>query len=81
LGLVIIFSGFMFNRFKVTQKQKDIIESQKEIVEEQKKLVEEKQKEVMDSIQYAKRIQMAQMSSEKQVGKMLEKLRKPWFEN
>jgi len=76
LGLVMIFAGFMFNRFKVTQKQKVIIEHQKEVVEEQKKLVDEKQKEVMDSIRYAKRIQMAQIPSEKQVGKSLERLRK-----
>ena len=66
----------MFNRFKVTQKQKEIIEQQKEVVEEQKKLVEEKQKEVLDSIHYAKKIQMAQIPNEKQVGKNLEKLRK-----
>src|SRR6185503_8437456 len=50
LALVIIFAGFMYNRFKVTQKQKTIIEHQKEIVEEQKKIVDEKQKEVLDSI-------------------------------
>ncbi|MBK9285318.1 MAG: tetratricopeptide repeat protein [Sphingobacteriaceae bacterium] len=74
LGLVMIFAGFMFNRFKVTQKQKGIIEHQKEIVEEQKKLVEEKQKEILDSIQYARRIQMAQIPSETQVKTMLNKL-------
>ncbi len=50
LLLVLIFSIFIFNRFKVTQKQKHIIEAQKEIVEE-------KQKEIIDSINYAKRIQ------------------------
>src|SRR5258708_28845142 len=49
LGLVMIFAGFMYNRFKVTQKQKIVIEHQKEIVEEQKKLVEEKQKKILDS--------------------------------
>lgn len=75
LGLVMIFAGFMYNRFKVTQKQKSIIESQKTEVECQKYLVEEKQKEILDSIQYARRIQMAQIPSEKQVAKSLEKLR------
>ncbi|MBK9285407.1 MAG: tetratricopeptide repeat protein [Sphingobacteriaceae bacterium] len=67
LGLVMVFAGFMFNRFKVTQKQKEIIENQKEIVEEQKKLVEEKQKEVLDSIHYARKIQMAQIPNNLQV--------------
>ncbi|MBK9285389.1 MAG: tetratricopeptide repeat protein [Sphingobacteriaceae bacterium] len=76
LGLVMIFAGFMFNRFKVTQKQKEIIEHQKEIVEEQKKLVEEKQKEILDSIHYARRIQMAQIPSEKRVIGMLHKVKK-----
>ena len=37
---------------------------------------EEKQKEILDSIRYAKRIQMAQIPSEKQVAKSLERLRK-----
>lgn len=76
LGLVMIFAGFMYNRFKVTQKQKSIIEEQKDVVEEQKKLVEEKQKEILDSIQYARRIQMAQIPSEKRVKGMLSKLKK-----
>lgn len=76
LGLVLIFAGFMFNRFKVTQKQKIVIEHQKEIVEEQKKLVEEKQKEVIDSITYAKRIQLAQIPTEKRVYQILDKLKK-----
>jgi tetratricopeptide (TPR) repeat protein len=77
LGLVIIFAGFMFNRFKITQKQKRIIEHQKEIVEEQKKLVEEKQKEILDSIRYAKRIQMAQIPSEKRVFSVLKRMQGP----
>lgn len=67
LGLVMIFAGFMYNRFKVTQKQKSIIEEQKEVVEEQKKLVEEKQKEILDSIHYAQRIQKAHLPSEKKI--------------
>jgi tetratricopeptide (TPR) repeat protein len=76
LGLVLIFAGFMFNRFKVTQKQKQIIEQQKEVVEAQKKIVEEHQKEVLDSIHYARRIQMAQIPSEKRIEIYLNKLRK-----
>ena len=48
--LLIVFSGFIFSRFK-------IIKSQKQIIEEQKSKVDEKQKEILDSINYAKRIQ------------------------
>jgi tetratricopeptide (TPR) repeat protein len=75
LFLVVLFSIFMYNRFKITQKQKVVIEHQKEIVEEQKLLVEEKQREVLESIHYAKRIQMAQIPSEKRVQVMLTRLK------
>ena len=71
LGLVALFGFFMFNRFKVTQKQKGIIEDQKQEVESQKVTVEktlqelestheqleESHKEITDSINYAERIQ------------------------
>lgn len=64
IGLIGIFSVFMYNRFRITQKQKLIIEKQKE-------LVDEKQKEILQSIQYAKRIQQAMMPSEKKIKKSL----------
>jgi tetratricopeptide (TPR) repeat protein len=54
LLLVAIFSVFMFNRYRVTQRQKKIIEKQK-------LLVDEKNKEIQDSISYARRIQRAIM--------------------
>ncbi len=64
--VLILFGAFMFNRFKVTKKQKLVIEAQKQEVEQQKSVVEiahqeleEKNKEITDSIQYAKRIQNA----------------------
>ncbi len=50
LALLIMFSYIMFNRFK-------IIKNQKQIIEIQKNKVDEKQKEILDSINYAKRIQ------------------------
>jgi len=59
LGLVMIFALFIYNRFRVTQKQKIIIEHQKGEVEVQKKIVDDKQKEIVDSISYAKRLQDA----------------------
>lgn len=66
LMLVLVFSGIMYNRFKVTQKQKQIIEikeqetkKQNQVISEQKHIVEEKNKEITDSISYAKRLQEA----------------------
>ncbi len=80
LLLVIIFSVFLYNRFKITQKQKNIIEKQKALVEQkkeeiekQKELVEEKQKEILDSIHYARRIQRSLMTSEKYITRILSK--------
>lgn len=59
LFLVVLFGIFMYNRFTVTRRQKIIIETQKHEVEQQKELVEEKNKEILDSINYAKRLQEA----------------------
>ncbi len=56
LALVVLFAGFLFNRFKVTQKQNIIIT-------EQKHVVEEKHKEITDSINYAERIQRSLLAS------------------
>jgi tetratricopeptide (TPR) repeat protein len=75
LGLVLIFAGFMYNRFRITQKQKRIIEDQKLLVESQKKIVEEKNKAVVDSIYYARRIQKALVTNEKYFEKHLRKFK------
>ena len=64
LVLVGLFALFMVNRFRVTNKQKKLIEVQKKIVEEQKRLVDEKQKEIIESITYAKRLQEAILPSQ-----------------
>ena len=60
-GLVIalILGGFIFNRFRVTNKQKGIIEKQKQQVDNAYEKLEEKNQEILDSISYAKRIQNA----------------------
>lgn len=64
LAIVSVFLFLLFNRFKITQKQKKVIEQkeketqkQNEIISNQKNLVEEKHKEITDSINYAERIQ------------------------
>jgi len=69
LLLVVVFSIFLFNRFKITQRQKNIIEKQK-------LLVEEKQKEILDSIHYARRIQRSLLTSEKYITRVLDKLKR-----
>lgn len=51
-GILLTFVFVMYNRFKITQRQKLIIEKQKHLVVEQNK-------EILDSINYAKRIQAA----------------------
>lgn len=61
LLLVAVFSAFMFNRWKVTQKQKKIIELQKHEVDKKNRIIEEKNKDITDSINYAKRIQQAKL--------------------
>ncbi len=58
LVVVFLFLILIFNRFKITQKQKVIIE-------QQKRLFEEKNREITDSITYAKRIQSAILPQEK----------------
>lgn len=68
LAIVLLFTIFIFNRFRVTKKQKVIIE-------EQKTIVEAKNKEVTDSIHYAKRIQDAMLPSKKYIDRNLKKLR------
>ena len=57
LLLVAVFSILLYNRFKTTQKQKQIIELKEKETQHQKEIIEEKQKEIVDSINYAKRIQ------------------------
>lgn len=59
LGLTAIFGFFMFNRYRLTQKQKVVIEEQKHQVDQAFVQLEEKNTEILDSINYAKRIQTA----------------------
>lgn len=57
LLLVIVFSFFLYNRFKIIKKQNILIEHQKQIVDEKAAELAIRQKEILDSIHYAKRIQ------------------------
>ena len=57
LILLLALAGFIFNRFKATQKQKILIEHQGERLKIAHLNLEEKTKEVQDSIIYSKEIQ------------------------
>jgi ligand-binding sensor domain-containing protein len=81
---VLILFGIMYGYNKIhtaqlRQRQKEleqvVSERTKEIAE-QKEAIEEKQKEILDSIHYARHIQTALMTSEKNIKKMLDKLQK-----
>ncbi len=65
LILVIIFLLFVFNRLKITRKQKNTIEQAH--IE-----LEEKNEEILDSITYAKRIQSAILPSDEVVKEYLQ---------
>lgn len=71
LLLVLMFTGFVYNRLKITQKQKIIIEQKEEETQQQKKLIEEKHKEITDSIDYAKRIQHSFLATTEMLDKNL----------
>lgn len=62
--LVGLFVLFFYNRYKLTQHQKSIIEKQQQITEAQKKEIEYKSSLITQSIDYAKRIQDAFIQSE-----------------
>jgi tetratricopeptide (TPR) repeat protein len=59
IALVLVFALFIYNRFRITIKQKGIIHEQKIEAQSQKEIIEEKHQEITDSMEYAKRIQTA----------------------
>lgn len=67
--LLLGFGIFAYNRFRITQKQKAIIEKQKH-------LVEEKQKEILDSIHYARNIQRSLLPTDRYIQRTLERIKK-----
>ena len=71
LLLVVVFSGFMFNRWRITKRQKLLIEEQKELVDVAYHQIDEKNKEITDSINYASRIQQAMLTSEEYISNAL----------
>ena len=62
LLLVVLFAGFIFRSLRLTRKQKQIIE-------EKNRMVENKNKDILDSINYAQRIQQALLLPESEIKK------------
>jgi len=71
LLLVAIFSVILFNRFRVTQKQKGVIELKEKETQLQKHIIEEKHKEITDSINYAERIQRSFLATNEHLNQNL----------
>lgn len=65
LLLVAVFSFLLYQRFQTTHRQKYLIELKEQETREQKKIIEEKQKEIVDSINYAKRIQLTLLAHDR----------------
>jgi serine phosphatase RsbU (regulator of sigma subunit) len=59
LAFALLFTGFVYNRLKISQRQQRVIENQKIEVEYQKQIVDHKNQEILDSINYSKRLQEA----------------------
>nr|MBA3972494.1 hypothetical protein [Bacteroidota bacterium] len=76
LLLVALFAAYIFRTLSITKRQKKIIEIQNRETEFQKLIIEEKQKEIIDSINYARRIQKSQFPTDKYIDKTLKRLQK-----
>ena len=76
LVLVLILALVVYRGSKQKQKANMELLAKNEIIEKQKHIVEEKQKEIIDSINYAKRIQQSQLPTEKYITKSINRLKK-----
>jgi serine phosphatase RsbU (regulator of sigma subunit) len=71
-AIMFLLAGVSYRNFKRKKKDNQIITQQKKEVENQKHLIEEKNKEILDSIEYALRIQNAILPTQKIVKQYLE---------
>ncbi len=71
LILVILFTLFLYNRYRLIRKQKNIIELKERETHTQKEIIEEKHKEITDSINYAERIQRSFLATTEMLDKNL----------
>jgi serine phosphatase RsbU (regulator of sigma subunit)/tetratricopeptide (TPR) repeat protein len=73
IGLVagFLFLLFVVNRLRHSRKQRRIIETKNEELNHQKEVIVEKQREILDSINYAKRLQDAILPATEEVSRHL----------
>lgn len=83
IALTMVLAIVVYRSYRLKKRDNAIITAQKNememknaIIEHQKNLVEEKQKEIIDSIQYARRIQQSLLPHEKAIQKALERMRR-----
>jgi tetratricopeptide (TPR) repeat protein len=74
--LLVAFAVMIFRSNKQKHKANLELERKNHLIEKQKEIVEEKQKEILDSIHYAKRIQRSLLTSERYIGRQMERLKK-----
>lgn len=76
LIIIVVIGGFLmavalllviFKTLKITQKKNAIISEQSKLVEEKSQMLEQKNRDILDSINYAKRIQDALLKEEEHV--------------
>ena len=71
LLMAITLALFVWRSLKITRKQNAIIDQQKKLVEEKNLMIEQKNRDMIDSINYAKRIQDAILKEEEHVSEHL----------
>jgi hypothetical protein len=74
--LMIGLAFFIFRSYRQKKAANELLTDKNLIIEKQKHMVEEKQKEILDSIHYAQRIQKALITNEKNIDRILKKLKK-----
>ena len=73
---MLILAFVVYRGYTHKKKSNEIITAQKQEVELQRDLIEEKQKEIIDSINYARRIQKSLLPTEKYIQKVFTRMKK-----
>lgn len=73
-GLTLVFSIIVWLGYRRVQKANSIIKEQRDEMEIQKVVVERKNKEIVDSINYARRIQRSLLPTDHYIGKNIDRL-------
>ena len=70
LGVVALLAVFIFANYRKTRRTNLLLETQKTEIAEQKKIVEEQHRDIVDSVNYALRIQQAVLPSRNELKKI-----------